>query len=342
MEHLSGVWRLLLWPLAACVTMGLLHAYSGLHVLRRGVIFVDIALAQMAALGAVAGMFLSPPEGHTVRPSASTVALSPARASDNNAGDELDQAIRQTGQTETDTSLPDPEVEHHEEGFLAFWPTAFALFGAVLLAYGRLPGQRIPHEAIIGVVYVVAAATTVLLLSRSPHAHEQMEEMLTGKLLFVDRAEVLHTAAVYAVLGLLHCILFRRFLAISTSPEQAEARGMHVRLWDCVFYGMFAILVTRSVAVAGVLVVFTLLIIPGACAAAFTENFKAQMVLAWVISTVVIVVGLAVSVLADLPSGSTLVATFGAALALCLLLGGVARRTLTRGRVAPSVPADKP
>ena len=341
MEHFVGVLRLLLWPLAACVTIGLLHAYAGLHVLRRGVIFVDLALAQMAALGAVVALFFATHAPHVEARPVAIVGATVTTHSDDDAGDELEQAIHQTGRTQA-SAPDDDEEEHPAHTFLAFWPTAFALFGAVLLAYGRLPGQRIPHEAIIGVVYVVAAAATVLLLSKSPHGHEQMEEMLTGKLLFVDRDEVLHTAALYAVLGLLHVFFFRPFLAISISEEDAEASGMRVRLWDCLFYAMFALMVTRSVAIGGVLVVFSLLIIPAACAAAFVDGFKSRMLLAWLISTVVIVIGLAISALADLPSGSTLVATFGAALVVCLSLGGIARRTLTRGRVPPSLPAGQP
>src|SRR5262249_20244650 len=145
-------------------------------------------------------------------------------------------------------------------GLLDLWPTIFALGGAILLAFGRVPGDRVPHEAIIGIVYVVASAATVLLLSKSPHGHEEMEQMLTGKLLFVDRQEVLVTGAMYAGLGLLHLLFFRPFFAISTDAAAAEARGVHVRLWDCLFYAMFALMVTRSVAVGGVLVVFSFLI----------------------------------------------------------------------------------
>ncbi|MBI1826329.1 MAG: metal ABC transporter permease [Planctomycetes bacterium] len=336
MGHFGEVLKLLLWPLAACITMGILHAYSGLHVLRRGVIFVDLALAQMAALGSVVALFLASP---TVKlhhdsvpeqniPLKTVESIVSEGYHPDTASDELERAIHAKVPTPPPNSMG-MEDDSHEQSFLSFWPTAFALFGAVVLAFGRLPGQRIPHEAIIGIVYVVAAAMTVLLLSKSPHAHEQMEEMLTGKLLFVDRDEVLHTGVVYAILGVLHIIFFRPFLAISTSSEESEARGMRVRLWDCLFYGMFAILVTRSVAVAGVLVVFTLLIIPGACASALVESFKARMIVAWLISTVVIAIGLAFSALADLPSGSTLVTTFGAALVVCLFIGGAIRRCRT-------------
>lgn len=328
MHHAYGLFSLLVWPFAACISMGLLHGYAGLHVLRRGVIFVDLALAQMAALGAVVGLFFATQAGH-VESHGSPAAIrhidagtSPSEHTP--AADELEQAIHQSGRTEL--HAPEDTDEGHGQGFLDFWPTAFALGGAVLLAFSRLHGNRVPHEAIIGVVYVVAAAATVLFLSKSPHGHEQMEEMLTGKLLFVDRTEVLNTAALYAALGVLHVFFYRPFLAISTSSEAAERNGMWVRLWDTVFYAMFALMVTRSVAIGGVLVVFSFLIIPGACAALFVESFNWRIVIAWIVAAVVSVLGMAISAIWDLPSGSTVVATFGAALCVSVFLGTIVRR----------------
>ena len=330
MHHAYGLLTLLVWPFAACVSMGLLHGYAGLHVLRRGVIFVDLALAQMAALGAVVGLFFAAHPGHSEAHGdhipAGQVHSARLASGQASAGDELERVIEQTG--ETVQNATEDLDEHRGQGFLDFWPTAFALGGAVLLAFSRLGSNRIPHEAIIGVIYVVAAATTVLLLSKSPHGHEQMEAMLTGKLLFIDRVEVLTTGALYAGLGLLHVLLFRPFLAISTASEGAEKAGMHVRLWDTLFYAMFAIMVTRSVAVAGVLVVFSFLIIPGACAALFVDSFKWRIVIAWLVASVVSVLGMAISAVWDLPSGSTVVATFGAALVVSIPLGRLVRRWL--------------
>lgn len=329
MQHTNGLTALLFWPFAACVSMGLLHGYAGLHVLRRGVIFVDLALAQMAALGAVVSLFFATQSHMGAAHGASAPAASPHKeqvaAKDVSADDELTRAIQQTGQT--DVQVDPDQDERHDSRFLDLWPTAFALGGAVLLAFSRLGGQRVPHEAIIGVIYVVAAATTVLLLSKSPHGHEQMEEMLTGKLLFIDRAEVLTTGALYAGLGLLHVLFFKPFLAISTSAEAAEKAGMNVRLWDTLFYAMFAIMVTRSVAVAGVLVVFSFLIIPGACASMLVDSFKGRIVVAWVVASFVSLAGMALSAVCDLPSGPTVVATFGATLLFSIIIGRLVRRT---------------
>lgn len=327
MHHLGDVLSLLGWPFAACIVIGLLHGYAGLHVLRRTVIFVDLALAQMAALGGVVALYFASHDGHAnhvadpPRPPAAIVESEPRTG-----GDELEAALQQAGSNAPAAEDGDEAAVHHSGDKLNIWPTAFALGGAVLLAFTRMRSNRVPHEAIIGVVYVVAAATTVLLLSKSPHSHEQMEEMLTGRLLFVDRDEVMSITVLYAALGVLHGLFFRRFLVISESPEEAERRGMAVRWWDTLFYAMFAIMVTRSVAIAGVLVVFSFLIIPGACAAMFVADFRRRIPIAWLVAVVVSGLGMLISARYDLPSGSTVVATFGGALVLCYLVSTVVAR----------------
>lgn len=344
MQHALELLSLLIWPFAACIAIGLLHAYAGLHVLRRGVIFVDLALAQMAALGAVVALFFAPqgthaqegigaPEVHPA-PAVARAIDGASSGADVSAVDELELAIQQAA-----PPPPPPEAgeeDHDAGGLLKLFPIGFALFGAVLLAFGRIGGERVPHEAIIGVIYVVAAATTVLLLSKSPHGREQMEEMLTGKLLFVGRAEVLTTAGLYLGLGVLHVLFFRPFLAISTLAEGASGAGMAVRLWDTLFYAMFAVMVTRSVAVAGVLVVFSFLIIPGACAAMFVESFTRRVWVAWLVACAVSVLGMVVSAAWDLPSGPTVVATFGGALLLSICL----RPLVARAKAASSVAGE--
>lgn len=320
--------EILIWPLIACVSMGLLHGYTGLHVLRRGVIFVDLALAQMAALGAVFGTVVAGQPEHTFHPH---VAVAPAASK---APDELDAALDPSNADGFDTEDTQEAVSHK---LLEFWPTLFGLGGAVLLAFGRIPGERVPHEAIIGIIYVVCAAATVLILSKSPHGHEQMEQMLTGKLLFVDRAEVLITAGLYAALGLLHVIFFRQFVTISTDADAAGRSGMYVRLWDCLFYAMFALMVTRSVAVGGVLVVFSFLIIPGACASMLVDGFLSRVLWAWVIATLVSIGGVVFSALGDLPTGATMVATFGGALVVSIIVGMIVRRARPASKALPFV-----
>lgn len=328
MQRLFEVLPFLMWPLLVCISMGLLHGYAGLHVLRRGVIFVDLALAQIAALGTVFGMVFFAHPDHTV------YAHKPAFATTqrHSAEDELDAAIPQQ---DSESGAHD-EAEEGSPHLLEFWPTVFALGGAIVLAFGRVPGEKVPHEAIIGIVYVVAAATTILILSNAPHGHEQMEQMLTGKLLFVDGTEVITTAVMYAALGFLHFMFRKPFIAISCDSRAAENSGMHVRLYDCLFYAMFALMVTRSVAVAGVLVVFSFLIIPGACASMLVQGFKERVIWSWIIATTVSLCGVIISAVKNWPTGPTMVVTFGAALVLSILIG----TTLRRNNVVTNEMAD--
>jgi zinc/manganese transport system permease protein len=198
---------------------------------------------------------------------------------------------------------------------------AFALLGAFLLAFARLRDERIPHEAIIGIIFVVCAALSVLILSKAPHGHEKMEAMLVGSILFVRWPEVAVMLVLYAVLGVVHVTLRRPFIEISKDVAAAERAGMQVRLWDCLFYGTFALMVTQSVGMAGVLVVFSYLIIPAACATLFVDGFGRQLLVAWIVAVVITVLGLILSAVADMPTGASLVSCFG----LVLVAGVIAK-----------------
>jgi zinc/manganese transport system permease protein len=141
-----------------------------------------------------------------------------------------------------------------------------------------------------------------------------MKAMLVGSILFVSWRKVVLMLALYLVLGLFHFGLRSHFLGISRDVGAAERAGKRVRLWDCLFYGSFALMVTQSVGIAGVFVVFSYLIIPGACAVLFADRFRVQLVVAWAVAAATTVFGLALSAIADMPTGSSLVSCFGAVL----------------------------
>ena len=321
MNHLIEAMPLLVTPFAACLVIAALHCYMGLHVLKRGVIFVDLALAQAAALGAAVALLMAPfagagPHGH--HDETGSVVVSEAA---------LAEQLDLEGDGAAVTPAPDAgdgdaagheHAEHgHEFKRLAYGMSLlFALLGAALLSFGRLSDERIPHEAIIGIIFVVCASVTVLILNKAPHGHEKMEAMLVGSILFVSRRQVFIMAVLYAVLGVFHIVLRRHFVAISQGVAAAEKAGKRVRLWDCLFYGSFALMVTQSVSIAGVFVVFSYLIIPGACASLFVERFGTQLVLAWAVAAVTTVFGLTLSAVGDMPTGPSLVSCFGAALVL--------------------------
>jgi zinc/manganese transport system permease protein len=246
-----------------CLVLTGIHAYLGLHVLAREVVFVDIALAQISALGATLAFLV---------------------------GFELDTSVS------------------YALGLAA------ALAGALVLAWSRTRERHLSQEAVIGVVYAVSAAATVLLVSRAPHGAEHLRSMLVGSLLAVSGRDVLSVAVLYALIGLLHWACRRPFFLISTDPAGAWRQGMHVRWWDFLFYGSFGVVVTSSVRVAGVLLVFSYLIVPAMAAIALARTVPARLAVGWTFGAVVSVAGLAASAVFDLPTGATVVCVFGMAL----------------------------
>ena len=276
----------LLWlPFFACLLLTAIHVYLGLHVLARGVIFVDLALAQVAALG-ITVAFLA---GHPIQ--------SPA----------------------------------------AYWyALAFAVAGGLLFAVTRLRRAPIPQEAIIGIVYAVSAAVAVLVVDRAPQGSEHIKQLLVGHILTVSAADVARLAVGYALIGALHWLVRRPLLEISLDPDGAAARGRAIRWWDALFYGSFALVVTSSVRIAGVLLVFSYLVVPAAVAALLVRAIPARLALGWAVGTGASAAGLLAAYAWDLPTGASVVATFGAiiatvagALGLRALVADVRRRGAT-------------
>jgi zinc/manganese transport system permease protein len=256
-----------LWPpfLVAFCLVGI-HAYFGIQVLTRNIVFVDLALAQIAALGATVAFMLGHP------------ALGPTTYG---------------------------------------YSLAFTLLAAVLLAFTRAWSARIPQEALIGVIYVVAAAAAILLIDRAPQGAEHLKQILTGNILLTGIESVMVIAPLYAAIGLLHWLLRSRLTTGSFA-------------WEFVFYASFGVVVTSSVALAGVLLVFSFLIIPAAIGVLYADSIGRQLAIGWIAGTVSSALGLAASFLLDLPTGATMVCMFGVSLAVAgvlypFLRGDVAR-----------------
>ncbi|HET6365903.1 MAG TPA: iron chelate uptake ABC transporter family permease subunit [Pseudomonadales bacterium] len=270
-------------PFLACLVLTGIHVYLGLHVLARGVIFVDLALAQVAALG-ITVAYLA---GHPIQ--------SPA----------------------------------------AYWyALAFAVAGAALFAVSRTRCAAIPQEAIIGIVYVVSAAAAVLVVDRAPQGSEHIKQLLVGGILTVTPGEVGAVAALYAVVGAGHWLLRRPLLEISLDPEAARARGRRIAAWDLCFYVSFALVVTSSVRMAGVLLVFSYLIIPAALGTLLASSIKGRLAVGWAAGALVSAAGLAAAYRWDLPTGASVVTTFGALAALTALAlgaGAIWRGVRARG-----------
>jgi len=330
----------LIVPFLTCLVIAALHCYMGLHVIRRGVIFVDLALAQCAALGAAVALALTPiiwadehsghGHGSGVEPAAEFLTVD--ALADELALEEEDLVLDPT-ETEGEST---GSVAHEEEHarFAYFMSLAFSLLGAMVLSFARFRDDRVPHEAIIGIIFVVSAALSVLILSKAPHGHDKMESMLVGSILFVNWPQLYDMLGLYLVLGALHLLFRRRFITISAGVAEAERAGLNVKLWDCVFFATFALMVTQSVGIAGVFVVFSYLIIPAACGAILGNSFRSQLLISWLVALLTTVFGLAFSALADMPTGSSLVSSFGLALLVCTVI-----HALRGGRATPDAAA---
>ena len=273
--------ELMLPALVAALILVGIHGYLGIHIIARGVIFVDLALAQVAALGwAAAGLGLSHALGEAL-------------------------------------GIPE-SVAGYAIGLAA------TLIAAALFSLSRLEHDYVPQEAIIGIVYVVASATTILLAAQAPRGSEHVEELLSGSLLWVGWPEVWKTGIVYAIIGVIHYFLKDRFITISMNPEEARRRGWSVKKWDFIFYALFGVVVTSSVAIAGVLVVFSFLVIPAVIAFLFTDKPGKLLAIAWSSGIVATLLGLYGSYRTDWPTGPSVVCAF----ALVLVLSFALRRIL--------------
>jgi len=267
----------LLPPFIASLILTGIHAYLGVHVVERGVIFVDLSLAQIAALG-------------------TTIAVL--------------YGIEPHSQTAYIVSL------------------IFTFIGAAVFSTIRGRHVRIPQEAVIGICYAVASAAAILAMSKSVEQTEHLKEMLVGNILTVSWWEVEKTAILYGVIGLFHYIFRRKFLLISLDPDAAEAQGISTRFWDFVFYASFGFVVTSSVAIAGVLLVFCYLIVPSVGAMIYAENIGTRLAIGWTMGTLVSALGVYLSLQIDLPTGATIVCTFAIVLILMALLRPLIRKKI--------------
>lgn len=268
--------ELLFWPFLATLVISGIHVYLGLHVVTRGVIFVDLALAQVAAVGATVAFLLG---------------LEPG------------------GMPAYITAL------------------AFTLLGAALFTFTRDRKTRIPQEAIIGITYVVAAAVMILLLSKAPEGGEHINALLVGSILFVTPKMVAATFMLFAIIGVILFFLHQKFLEVSKSYHDPEQMGQN-RRWDFLFYVLFGLVVTSAVQIVGILLVFSYLIVPAVAAILFYRTWRSRLVFGWLFSLVGSLLGMALSIWLDIPTGAAIVATLGGLLMLAaagrLVLGGAA------------------
>ena len=270
------MWEVMFWPIVACVLLPWLLVYLGIHVVQRGIIFIDIAMAQMASLGICIAVLLR-----------------------------LD--------------LESPATFGIGLGF--------TLIGAAIFSFTGKREGKVPQEAVIGIACVVAAAAAVLLLSRAAEGDEEIKNMLVGNILLVTPADVWKCFGLFALVGAFHVAFRKKFLLASFDREAAYQQGLRVRLWDFLFYASFGFVVTSFVRIAGVLLIFTYLIVPAVCGINLAGSFRNRLRIGWALSLVGGIAGLFLSFYLDLPSGAAIVCTFGALLIL-ITISAAMRRAL--------------
>jgi zinc/manganese transport system permease protein len=252
-------------PSAAALILVATHTYLGLHVISRNVFFVDLALAQVAALGSTVSYLY---------------------------GFEMDDPVTY------------------------YVSLLFAVFGAWFFSAARVPDNRVPQEAIIGLAFAVASAGAILLSAENPHGAEHLRDMMAGSILVVSAHEVKHAAVMYGLIGIFHWIFRRRFLLISMNRDEAVRSGVRVQLWDFLFYLSFAIIITSSVRIAGVLLVFVLLIAPAVCGAMFATGIRSRLLIGWGCGILATIGGLVLSLHMDWPPAPAISCIFA-----CILVG---------------------
>lgn len=260
---MSEILSVMQWPLVACLLLPGILVYYGLHIVRREIIFVDLALAQIAALGICVALLFN-----------------------------------------HDTH----DWQTH------FWSLGFTIIGAAIFTLTRTQDHRVPQEALIGIVYVVAAATGILLLSKSAQGNEELKRTLVGDILLVRPGEVFRAFALYLIVGAIHFVFRKQFLMISYEPDRAAREGISVRGWDFLFYVLFGFVVTSFVRIGGVLMIFSYLIVPAVCANLLAESLVARMAIGWLLATAASILGLYGSYKLDVPTGAAIVCALGVAL----------------------------
>lgn len=259
----------------ASLLMAVGLSYLGIHVVRRRIVFVDLAIAQLSAVGVALAMLLD----------------------------------------------RDPTVVS----------LAVTLVGAGLLS---LPAheKRVPQEAIMGIVYAVASAVSVLIIAKMPHGEADLINLFFGNILAVTTSQIGILALIFGLVGILHVVFSKQWVPLSTSklPDRSFREGG----WNLFFYLTLALVIAVAIRTAGVLLVFSNLVIPAVAAFLFTERFRVLIPLAVGFSLLANLAGFYASFRFDLPTGPSIVAALGCGLILAGILKGLLRFWDASERVA--------
>jgi zinc/manganese transport system permease protein len=255
----------LIWPFLACLLLILIHAYFGIHILERGIIFVDLALAQFIGVG---------------------IALS--------------------------------FVMGEEKGLLL--SLIFAFLGSIILALSKKAARYVNIEAFIGVLYIFSYSAAFLILDRSPHGMEEFKTIMNGNIIWVTPKDILSTFIVYGAVGALHFCLRKQFFALSF-----EGKGSF--LLELLFFASFAVVLVKSVRIAGILQVFSFLVIPALVGRLFFREPARVLMVGWLVGVLVSMGGIFLSFKLDVPTAPVIVAGLALVFFAMLFIRGMQQKS---------------
>ena len=247
-------------PIVACVLMAGILSYFGNHILTRGIIFIDVALAQIAALGTMIGIFIG--------------------AAEESMSVELVSLV-------------------------------FTLLVVSLFALTKFEKQKIPQEAIIGIIYGVSLGVAMLFAEYIPGGSNYITKTITGNILWCTWDDIWSCLIVFVSIGVIHIFLGKNFIKISESKDKFPFSAKKVRTMELIFYITFGIVIVKAVPVGGIFLVFTLLIAPTSIATFFTQKWKYRFLWSWVIGVIGSVAGMIVSYHLDISNGPMIVCLLG-------------------------------
>ncbi|MBA7694990.1 hypothetical protein ES703_103607 [subsurface metagenome] len=263
-------------PFLECLLMIGILGYLGIHVLEREVIFIDIALAQISAVGSIIAFIIF-------------------------------------------------KTEHHS--LLSYiCALSFTLIAAAFYSLVRRKITQISLEAVIGVSYAIAAATAFFLLATSAEGHTHIQHMLTGSILWAKWSDILLGGIIFSVTGVFFYLFRKIFKKISNDYKSGVVEGVSLVWWDFLFYALLGVVITFSVRIAGILVVFSFLIIPATISAMFSSRFGVRLLIAWLVGAIVSILGLMFSYRFDFSVGPSVVTFLG----LALIIVSVVKRAFSR------------
>jgi zinc/manganese transport system permease protein len=239
------------------IITGLLLSYLGVHVIGRGIVFVDLALGQISSLGVAFSDYIN--KGKTSIPIIAT------------------------------------------------------LLGAFLLSFINIRDKRLKQEAIIGILYAIASAATVMLISKTPHGDSDIQEVLFGNILSVNMEQIKVVGIVFGIIAFVHFLFHKKFSDLTRRYENGEGHSIGIfNLWNFLFYISIGLSIVFAVRMNGVIPVFSYLIIPSVSAMLISRKNSLVVIVAMLISVAGAFLGLNISFHYDFPAGSSIVAMLGA------------------------------